>query len=165
MAARTASFDWALWFQWIVATTMGWILGQVLLPGLTLVTTGLGIAALQALILISRIRRPAHWLLASAVGWTVGGLFVLLLIPVEAEVLAGPIFGASTGVAQWLVLRREVHWAAWWIPITTLAWTTGLSVLPGILLSGMMAGVLTGIAIELLLRNPRPQQASQAIRR
>lgn len=155
MAEQKQYFDWGFWFQWIVATTMGWIIGQVLLPGLALVTTGLGISLLQYLILMHRIRQPVRWPLGSTIGWTLGGLVVLLFIPVELEILAGPIFGAATGLAQWIVLRRDVHWAGWWIPISTLAWTTGLSILPGILMSGMMAAVLTGIALEILLRHPK----------
>ncbi len=150
------SFDWGLWFQWIVATTMGWILGQFLFPGMALVVTGLGIAILQWLILQHRISRAWRWLVATNVGWLLSGVIALVAVPVELEfLLVGPLFGAGTGIAQWLVLRQEVHWAGWWIVISTLAWTTGLAVLPGIFLSGIMAGIPTGIALELLLRYPK----------
>jgi hypothetical protein len=33
-----------------------------------------------------------------------------------------------------------------------------MALLPGFLLTGAMAGVITGFAIELLLRYPKPQQ-------
>ncbi len=158
---RTA-FDWGFLFQWMVATTMGWILGRILMPALALVLTGLCIAVLQWLILQSRISRDVQWLVLSIAGWSAGGLFVLLVVPVELEIFTGPALGAASGFAQWLVLRREVHWAGWWLVIVPLAWTTGLSVLPGILLTGVMVGVLTGIAFELLLRNPRPVQADSS---
>ena len=68
--------------------------------------------------------------------------------------LAGIVFGAAVGSAQWLVLRREVHWAGWWIVISTLAWAAGLGLLPGFLMSGVMVGAMTGLALDLLLRYP-----------
>lgn len=156
--ARTP-FDWGFVFLWIVATSMGWVLGRVLMPALSLVMTGVAMAILQWLVLQSRIVRHVHWLALSVAGWAAGGLFVLVAVPIELDVLTGPAFGAATGFAQWLVLRREVHWSGWWLVVMPLAWTTGLSVLPGILLTGVMAGLLTGIALALLLRNPQPQQA------
>jgi hypothetical protein len=149
------AFDWGLWFQWMVATTMGWVLGQILFPELALVVTGLAIGVLQWLVLQHRIRTAWRWAAATVIGWTIGGVFVLVAVPVEIEFLAGPIFGAGAGIAQWLVLRREVHWSGWWPVVSTLAWTTGLLVLPGFMFSGVMAGMMTGFVLELLLRYPR----------
>jgi hypothetical protein len=36
-----------------------------------------------------------------------------------------------------------------------MGWTTGLTLFPGVILSGMMAGNLTGLALEILLRQPK----------
>ena len=153
------SFDWGLWFQWIMATTMGWVLGQLVFPELALLVTGLAIAVFQWVVLQHRIRKAWRWMVASVAGWTIAGVLVLVTIPVELDFLAGPVWGFCTGIAQWLVLRKEVHWAGWWIIISTLGWTAGISLLPGIMLSGVMPAVMTGIALELLLRYPKPADA------
>lgn len=39
---------------------------------------------------------------------------------------------ASIGTAQWLILRRHVDRAAWWVVATALAWLAGLGVFFGI---------------------------------
>ena len=72
------------------------------------------------------------------------------------EFLAGVLIGMTTGTAQWLILRREVYWAGWWYAISVVGWTTGMARLPGVILTGVMVGVVTGIAVELLLRYPKP---------
>jgi hypothetical protein len=38
-----------------------------------------------------------------------------------------------------------------------MGWTTGLTLLPGFLLTGTMVGTLTGIALEVLARSPKPK--------
>ena len=59
------------------------------------------------------------------------------------------------GIAGWIVLRRQVHWAGWWIMLSIVGWTTGLALLPGFLSTGATAGALTGIALVFLLGNPK----------
>jgi len=71
------------------------------------------------------------------------------------------VLGAGSGIAQWLFLRRRLHWAGWWIIISALAWTTGLTVFSGVLLSGAMVGAMTGIALDLLLRYPKPAEMNE----
>ena len=150
-----ASFDWFFWFQWIMVTTMGWILGTILIPPIDLAVSGIAIGVLQWVILQPTIGRSRHWLLASVVGWTAGWALTLAAVPTDFGLLAGIVLGAAVGTAQWLVLRREVHWAGWWIVISTLAWAAGLGLMPGFLMSGVMAGALTGIALDLLLRHAK----------
>jgi hypothetical protein len=76
-------------------------------------------------------------------------------IPPDFSILIGTLIGAALGTLQWLILRGQVHQAAWWIVISTLGWTIGLSGLMGTLMVGAVAGAVTGIALELLLRYPR----------
>ena len=59
------------------------------------------------------------------------------------------------GTAQWLILRRWVHQAGWWIVVSTLGWAAGLSGFVGPFLVGAVVGAVTGIAMELLVRYPR----------
>lgn len=148
--------DWALWFQWIMATTVGWLLGRFLLPNLAFVVIGIAMAVLQWLVLQHHLKGSRWWLIATALGWTFGSVFVTVALPGVADFTAGVIIGGSTGFSQWLILRQEVRWSAWWIAINIVAWTTGLALLPGILLTGVLPGAITGLALVLLLRNPRP---------
>lgn len=150
------SFDWALWFLWIMATTLGWILGRFLLPNLAFVTIGIGLGILQWFVLQHRMRKAWRWIIVTTLGWILGSTLILALLPDGMEFLAGVILGITTGTAQWLILRSEVYWAGWWIIINVVAWTTGMALLPGVMLTGVMAGVITGLAIALLIRYPKP---------
>ncbi len=91
--------------------------------------------------------------------------------------LFGVLFGISLGVFQYVVMARWGPFPLWWIPISSIAWITGISALSysGIaefilhigeypLLSfavfliwfsmpGVIAGSVTGIALVWLLRH------------
>ena len=151
------TFDWGLWLQWIMVTTVGWVLGSLLVPPFGLAASGLAIGVLQWVVLRDRIGNRRWWILASAAGWMLGWVIALIAVPPDIRALAGVVLGAIVGSAQWIVLRREVHLAGWWIIISALAWATGLGLVPGILTSGVMPGTMTGIAIELLLRYPKQE--------
>jgi hypothetical protein len=84
-----------------------------------------------------------------------GGSVVILTLPAGFDILAGLITGLGIGIAQWLVLRKEVNWAGWWIMISVISWFTGMSLLPGAMLTGVMAGVISGIALNVLFYSPR----------
>jgi hypothetical protein len=152
---RILSFDWALWFFWIMATTWGWLLGSLILPGVTMIIAGVLIGVFQWLVLQGRIPNVWRWIVATGAGWTLGYLITFLMVPRELEFLQGTVIGLTTGVAQWFVLRRALHWSGWWIVFSIIGWTTGLTLLPGVLLTGTMAGVFTGIPLEILLRSPK----------
>jgi hypothetical protein len=154
---RILSFDWAFWFFWIMATTWGWLLGSFIPSGITLVISGCIVAVFQWLVLQGRVSRPWHWIVATSIGWIAGYLIAFFLLPPELESLTGLVLGLITGVAQWLILRREFHWAGWWIVFSMIGWLTGINLVSGIFITGMMAGVLTGVCLEILLRNPKPR--------
>ena len=157
MIKSILSFDWALLFFWLMATTWGWLLGGFILPGLALVTSGFMVAIFQWLVLQGRMPRPWRWIITTTIGWIAGYLIAFYLLPPELETLTGMVIGLTTGVAQWIILRREVHWAGWWIVFSMMGWITGLHLLSGIFLTGIMAGTLTGLCLEILLRNPKPR--------
>ena len=153
------AFDAALWFQWIMATTLGWLLGTLIFPNLPLIPAGVGVGVLQWPILYRRIPQAWRWALVTATAWIGGSILLLVAVPDDLQVLlSGLILGPVVGLAQWLILRREVCWAGWWIAISTLAWITGLTLLPGILASGALSGALSGIALSLLLHTPQPAE-------
>jgi hypothetical protein len=157
VVSKILSFDWALWFFWIMATTWGWLLGSLLLSGLALITAGLFVGIFQWLVLQGRLVRAWRWIIATSAGWLAGYLITFFLFPVELKSLEGVTIGLITGIAQWVILRREFQWAGWWIIFSLIGWTTGLTLLPGILLTGTMAGALSGICLEVLLRFPKPK--------
>jgi hypothetical protein len=144
-----------LWFLWIMATSVGWVLGRLLLPNLALVTVGLAIGILQWFLLQRRFKQAWQWILATAAGWMVGSVISYAAIPAGMDFLVGILVGITTGSAQWLILRREVRWAGWWIIINVVAWTTGLAFLPGLISTGAIVGLITATALALLLNAPR----------
>ncbi len=140
-----------------MATTLGWLLGSLIFPGLALINSGFGVGLFQWFVLQSRIRRPWRWVVATFIGWTLGYFITLFVLPPELAPLKGMVIGLMTGIAQWLILRQELHWAGWWIVFSTIGWITGLTLLPGILLTGTMAGALTGLCLEVLIQYPKPK--------
>ncbi|MBN1138947.1 MAG: hypothetical protein JXM73_20350 [Anaerolineae bacterium] len=163
------AFDWAFFFYWLMATTSGWLLGWLLLPAIALVIAGIGAGVMQCLVLIRRIPHVWRWILATVAGWLVGVSIALFVVPSGLGLLSGAVIGATTGIAQWGLLRFHVRWAGWWIVISVLAWATALSAapasgtiaLPPVVLSGVMAAVPTGLALDLLLRNPKVEERTR----
>ncbi len=154
---RILSFDWELWFFWIMATTWGWLLTVLIFPDLRLVTGGIWVGIFQWMVLQRRITRAWRWIVATSLGWIVGYFITLYWAPSEPSFLTGMILGLTTGLAQWIVLREELHWAGWWIVFSTIGWVTGLNLTPGFFLTSTMAGALTGLCLEVLIRFPKPQ--------
>jgi hypothetical protein len=148
------SFNWTLWIEWVGATAIGWLLGGLVLPELALFSIGLVTGILQWVVLRQRLRQAGWWILASTVGWTASWGIVLALVPQGIGILTEPLVGAAMGTLQWLVLRRQLRQAGWWIVISILAWTVALTGLAGQVLVGAVVGAVTGIALELLLRYP-----------
>jgi hypothetical protein len=153
---KTLPFDWALWFQWLMATSIAWVLGRFLLPNLAFIVIGLALGILQWIILKRSLQNAWWWILATTLGWMLGSVIIMFALPEGMDFTAGVILGTTTGLAQWLILRREVYWSAWWIVINIVAWTTGFALLPGIFLTGVLAGLITATAMVLLLQYPKP---------
>jgi len=152
---KLIGFDWALWFQWIMATTLGWVLGRFLLPNLASALIGIALGILQWFVLQAHIQKAWRWILATIVGWTTGSMLILFFSSDSSEFLAGVILGCTVGTAQWFILRKEYQWMGWWIIINVVAWTTGMALVPGILSTGALIGAITGIALGLLLQYPK----------
>jgi hypothetical protein len=155
---QAKSMDWALWFYWIMATTLGWLVGVLLFNGIPLVISGVAIATFQWSVLYKRIKKSWRWQVFSSLAWIAGYILYMLLIPEQMGILVGPLLGAILGVAQWLILRNELEFAGWWIPISIIAWTTGLTLMPGLLTSGALPGALTGLTLVILFRYSLPQE-------
>ena len=149
------TMDWALWFYWIIATTMGWLIGEIFFIGIPVIMSGAAISALQWATLHQRIHKAWRWAIYSLAGWITGYILFVILSAIIRGILAGPLIGLIVGIAQWIMLRKEVNWAGWWIIISTLAWTTGMDIIPGLLTSGSLPGALTGLTLVILFRFSR----------
>jgi hypothetical protein len=175
------------------------VLAVVLAVGLAVGGAVAGVA--QWLLLRRQVRRADWWILAStagsstagwAVGWAVGdAVFNAVVgamgsaVRVEVvlavgEAVAGAVAGAVVGAAQWLILRRQVRRAGWWILASTAGWAVGgavgdavglavLGAVGGVMddavfnavvgaVGGAMIGIITGAVLVWLLRQPRREE-------
>lgn len=138
-----------------MATTLGWFFGGLITSPLTIVISGLLVGVFQWLVLQGRITRPWRWIFSSFCGWIIGYFISVYGALLGFEIFDGAIFGLTVGIAQWIILRNELRWTGWWIIFSIVGWTTGLTLLPGVIMTGTVVGVLSGIALEILLRYPR----------
>jgi len=149
---KSETLDWAFWFYWIMATTLGWLAGNIFFSAIPIAISGVAIAAFQWAVLFKRIQKAWRWMIFSSLGWIVGYIIFVISFPGEIGYLLGPILGGVLGVVQWFILRKELNWVGWWPIISIIAWTTGLTVMPGLLTSGALPGALTGLTLVILFR-------------
>ncbi len=190
--AEKRTLNWRFIGFWCLATTVGWTIGLIAMsirhPSLfeanpqLYIPVGMSIAGLalglgQWPVLLKRLRGAAWWVLASVLGWGTIGFFYWLLP--DSAILNIPfvIFVSAAVLAamgQWLVLRRQVRRAGWWIVGSAVGWLVmtlclklvsslssfyseylnlaqSLSILFSILLTGAAAGLLTGLVLSFLL--------------
>jgi hypothetical protein len=102
------------------------------------------------------------WIIATATGallaWLIGAAVVMSLPEDQAFedslplfMALGPVLGALLGGCQWVVLRRHVSGAGWWVVANAAGWGIGLLVGFGIPAlspprpsSGCCAGCVSG---------------------
>jgi len=161
-AWNTPDFDWTLWVQWILATTLGWAAGWALSGYLSEFVIGLTVGLAQWVVLRNQIDRAAWWIPASALGWAAGRGLVEVIFAPQDVILVGVTLGASLGLAQWLVLRLYLVQSWWWIVLTALSSAVGLTGFLGEPLVGAIVGAATGLALEPLLRYSDSQQDEEA---
>jgi hypothetical protein len=173
---------WRLWFLWLMAGAVGWGLGvewgalgslKTLLSSPNIIVTGyLGVAmggilagVLQWLVLRRHVVRAGRWVLASLGAAAVVGVVVFGIGTVNADVgwvVGAALYGTVVGVLQWLVLRRQVARARWWVLASTVGWLVGgpLGGMVGWVGLGAAYGAITGTALVWLLRQgpPGPDQ-------
>ena len=183
---NTGRSDWLAWF---LASVIGYGLGAILgvsiawrffptgdaTNGITLgVLMGLIGGYFQWVVLRERIAGAGLWGLTSALG--LGSAMGALVaadtgenIAMAGVVILGSVFGVVSGILQWLILRRKVPQAGWWL-LANLAGSLvgavailiaiaisgtgnwGLAVMTFGLVFGAANGAITGAALVWLLR-------------
>jgi len=127
-----------------------------------------GIAAglFQWLVLRRRIARAGWWLPATiGAGAAVGVVvFVSGLVNRDVGWSAGVGAGGTMlGLMHWLVLRRQVARAGWWVLASTAGWVAGglLGAVGGWAAIGAVYGAITGPVLVWLLRRPELAESAQ----
>jgi len=132
--------------RWVVATTAGWVVGfavceAVVKPIVDFLihfpsdgaVIGIAIGIGQWLVLNRRINRTRWWIVASIIGFGVGKDVAGLAVPAMSghlgSALGGLAIGTALGLGQWLVLRRHVPEARWWVLANAIGWSIGWSII------------------------------------
>src|ERR671910_3352961 len=171
---------WRFFLWWMLAFLgfpLGGFLALVVVGSVEGVVTGaLGgalagavIGAAQWLVLRRYMRVGPEWILATALGVTIGDALGALLTGAGTGIGALLITGLATGVAvgllQWgLVLRGRILLASLWPPVVAIAWPIGwtvtwafgIDVERGYYVFGasgaLVFAAITGLAMLLMLR-------------
>ncbi len=112
---------------------------------------GVAIGAAQWFFLRGRVRWAGAWFLATSLGWLASQFIIPSLASSPGTGLLSPIFGAALGVVpvvlvalpQWLILRRHVLGAGWWVAANIAGAAGGfVGYLVGAIGSGFVAAVI-----------------------
>jgi hypothetical protein len=158
------TIEWAFLFQWVLATTLGWAIGWAFIGE---VGVGIALGLGQWLVLRQSIPQAGWWIWASTVGWAFGQAMIVVgeITPPGSglinSVAAGTVLGTLLGIAQWFVLRRSVRHANWWVIMSAVGWAIGLTGIFGGTLVGAVAGAVTGLTLDWLLRHPLPEREAE----
>lgn len=83
---------------------------------------GASLGAAQWLVLRRHLPRAGWWVLATFLGMAVGFALVNVNFDPMDIITPGFVVGAPLGTTQWLVLRRHIPRAGWWV-LATLGFT------------------------------------------
>ena len=178
------------WLAWFLASSMGYGIGALLglyfaygifdrdpfdiIMGATLGTVmGVTGGYFQWVVLRERIAGAGLWCLAGALGFALAMGVIIAADTGENHAMAGfligSVFGVTGGILQWLILRRKVAQAGWWLLANLLGSLVGGLAIPiaiaimdagnwelGVMTFGLVFGAgngaITGAALVWLLR-------------
>lgn len=140
---------------------------------------GFLIGITQWAVLRNYVVNSHDWILAAGTSWAVGYALGLLLINFLAKSFMGGLigyilFGIIIAFVQYPILRREIPHLWTWIVANVVGWTAGFYVSQAALnllfntptippvtstsflavVSGLVAGAITGVALVLIVRQP-----------
>src|SRR5215216_6747881 len=138
---------------------------------------GFLIGLAQWAVLRNYLINSQDWILAAGTSWAVGyalGLFLINLLASSSmgNFIGYVLFGAIIAIVQWPILRREIPHLWTWILTNVIGWTAGFYLsqvalnlffndpaIPPVtstsflaVVSGLVAGAITGIALVLIVR-------------
>jgi hypothetical protein len=146
------------------ANTSGWMVGWAILLGGAL--AGITFGATQRLVLRRVLPRLDGWVWVSTAGfaaaftvvWALGGASYGDLahhaLPHGIDLagpLGGAIIGAAFGASQWLILRRHVRGAGWWVPANVGGFAAGWILAAATPVDGVPAHFVGGSVVGLVL--------------
>jgi len=160
----------ALWLRWVIASTLGLAVGQVLFAmldatigdmgdlgdgiahyvGLPLAGAAFGFA--QWRVLRQFVERSAWGIIAGAIGLLFGYVLGFLVVGPPIDFLLGYVFmGTAAAIAQWLALRSNVGRSGWWIPASVGAFIVGAIAAVGAAVAGLGDALGSGEVAFLIL--------------
>lgn len=163
---KTSSVGWTFWFQWVLASTVGLVVGLMVGSVGLLVhgalfgaVVGTAVGIMQWLVLREHIHRAGSWAAACTVGGAAGGLVYEAFARADlaevtiARAFGGVVLGALVGsfvagAIQWLVLRQQVHRAGWWVLASTVGGAIAFAV--GGAVGGAVAWLVGWVGVEFL---------------
>jgi membrane associated rhomboid family serine protease len=127
---------------------------------------GIGVGVLQWLVLRQQVTRAGWWVPASIVAVAALGVMVFAVGVIDADVgwvVGTVLFGTVLGVLQWLLLRRQLARAGWWVLASGVGWVVGgflsgavpvgaAGGFPGWAAVGAVYGAMSGAVLVWLLR-------------
>ena len=130
------------------------------------IAIGVAVGSMQWVLLRRRIDYSQWWIVLTTIGWVIA--FITPRFIRLPELLAEAVYqGVPVGTMQWLLLRRSVSRAAWWILIVSMAalitigaefdalgrphWKIWDSA-PWGPMAGALKGVITGFGLGILLQ-------------
>jgi hypothetical protein len=136
---------WSLWFQWVLASSLGYGVGTTVGNSLAVLIPQMTCSQSFADSFIDRLTNFA------CIQPSLSLLFIVVLL------------GLAGGFIQWLVLRRRIAGAGWWIPASALGFPIALVLADKAMrlvgdfaaapiLLGVLFGVLSGSLPWLVLR-------------
>lgn len=109
----------------------------VFIPTVSLLT-----GVLQYVLLRHYLPRMGWWVVATVAGWLLGVLSIALPgwlrwtdTPINNLDLIFLLMGLAIGIAQWLLLRRRLTRAGWWIATSAVGW-------------GLLGLIITGNGVD-----------------
>jgi hypothetical protein len=168
---------------WIIGVHEGSILLKLGLDNAAAFIVVVAVVSLMQWLALRRVvQRAGFWVLASIIGFTIsssihGVVCHVYGYPDDLGPLGAVVWtlffilgGTLTGLLQQRILRHQVRRSGWWVPASAAGWglvVIGFGIVSkilgvrlqvvGLIVSSALLGIVTGITLIWLLRQPKQQ--------